>query len=104
MPERATQHTWVDIHCIVLTPGERAPQVPAETQGVPLAMQVKGFLVHDACVGDEVTIITPAGRTLRGMLSTINPAYTHSYGPPIPELSTIGEEVRALLRARGQWL
>ena len=31
----------------------------------------------------------------------VNPAYTHLFGAPIPELSTIGGEVRAILRERG---
>ena len=101
MMERATKHTWVEVHRMVLAPGERASQVPAETQQVPLEMRLKGFLLQDAAVGEEVDILTPAGRVLTGTLMTINPAYTHLYGPPIPELLPIGGEVRALLRARG---
>jgi hypothetical protein len=65
-------------------------------------MKVKGFLLQDATVGEDVDIITPAGRVLTGTLTAINPAYTHLYGPPIPELLPIGGEVRALLRARGK--
>jgi hypothetical protein len=101
MTTRATQHTWVEVHRIVLHAGERAPQVPDETQQVPLEMRVKGFLTHDASLGETVEIVTPAGRTLTGTLTAINPPYTHTYGAPIPELSTIGSEVRAILRARG---
>jgi hypothetical protein len=65
-------------------------------------MKVKGFLVRHATLGEEVEIVTPAGRTLIGTLTVINPAYTHTYGAPIPELSTIGGDVRAILRARGK--
>lgn len=104
MPERATTHTWVEIHRIVLAPGERAPQVPADTQQVPLEMRVKGFLCHDASLGEDVDILTPAGRMLTGTLVAINPAYTHLYGPPIPALLPIGGEVRAILRNRGKLL
>ena len=50
---------------------------------------------------DEVEIITTVGRHLRGTLIEINPAYTHQFGAPIPELLTIGGEVRAILRERG---
>ena len=92
--------TWVEIHRIVLPPGERAPQVPADTQHVPLEMRVKGFLRHAAHVGEEVEVKTFAGRFLRGNLAEVNPAYTHSYGDPITALLTIGDEVRTLLRAR----
>jgi hypothetical protein len=102
MTDRATQHTWVDVHQIVLYRGQRAPQVPAETQQVPLEMKVKGFLVRDASLGEEAEIVTPAGRIIKGRLMAINPVYTHTYGPPIPELSAIGGEVRAILRARGK--
>jgi hypothetical protein len=101
MAERAAAHTWVEVQRIVLQPGERAPQVPADTQQVPLEMRLKGFLVHDASLGEDVDIVTPAGRMLRGTLVAINPAYTHTYGPPVPALSAIGSEVRAILRARG---
>jgi hypothetical protein len=38
---------------------------------------------------------------LCGTLVEINPAYTHGFGPPVPELTGIGSEVRAILRQRG---
>jgi hypothetical protein len=93
--------TWVEIHCVVLTPGERAPHVPDDTQRVPLELRVKGFLTTPTALGEEVEIITVAGRRLRGTLKEVNPAYTHGFGPPIPELSLVGSEVRAMLRERG---
>jgi len=102
MADQAAPQTWVEIHRIILNKGERAPQVPADTQQVPLEMKVKGFLVRHATLGEEADIETPAGRTLTGTLTAINPAYTHTYGAPIPELSAIGGEVRAILRARGK--
>ena len=46
-------------------------------------------------------IMTPAGRRLRGTLTAVNPSYTHGFGDPLPELSAIGGEVRAILRERG---
>jgi len=48
--------------------------------------------------GEAAEILTPAGRRLRGTLVAVNPAYTHGFGAPIPELSRIGSEVRAFLR------
>jgi hypothetical protein len=83
-------------------PEERAPQVPEDTQRTPLEMRAKGFLAEPASLGDEAEIETPAGRHLRGVLAAINPAYTHGFGPPIPELSGIGGEVRAMLGERGK--
>ncbi len=94
--------SWVQIHRVVLRPGQRAPQVPEETQRVPLEMLVKGFLAEAARVGDDVEIVTAAGRRLRGTLTDVNPAYSHGFGEPVPELGRIGLEVRAVLRERGR--
>jgi hypothetical protein len=101
MAEMIRKGAWVEIHRIVLQPGERSPQVPEDTRQVHLEMRVKGFILKPASPGAEVEIVTPAGRRLRGILTEVNPAYTHSFGSPIPELSTIGNEVRAMLRDRG---
>lgn len=101
MDDLIARGNWVEIYCILLAAGERAPQVPVDTQGVPLEMRVKGFLVQPAALGSEAEILTSAGRRLRGTLKVVNPAYNHSFGPPVPELSAIGGEVRAMLRKRG---
>ena len=100
MAEMIPKGTWVEVHRIVLRPQERAPQVPADTRKLPLEMRVKGFLAGAASLGEEAEIVTPAGRRLRGILAEANPAYTHGFGPPIPELSSIGDQVRAMLRDR----
>lgn len=102
MTELIEQGTWVEIHNIVLEAGQRAALVPEDTRQVPLELRVKGFLVVPAALGDEAEIETPTGRRLHGKLTAINPAYTHSFGPPIPELSIIGGEVRVILRERGR--
>lgn len=102
MADLIAEGTWVEIHRIVLAPGERAPQVPEDTRRVPLEMRVKGFLVAPASLGDEVEVVTPAGRRQRGRLAEINPPYTHGFGPPIAALSAVGKEVRDVLRARGR--
>ena len=94
--------TWVEIHRVVLDPNERAPQIPEDTKAVPLEMRVKGFLAAAAAVGHEAEIITAAGRRVRGTLTEVNPPYTHGFGAPIPELSTIGQELRAILRAKSR--
>jgi hypothetical protein len=101
MTELIPRGTWVEIYRIVLPPGERAPQTPEDTQRVPLEMRVKGFLVEPAALGGTAEIETPAGRRLRGTLVAVNPGYSHGFGPPIPELLSIGAEVRARLRKPG---
>jgi hypothetical protein len=100
MTERALKNTWVEIGGIVLQKDQSAPNLPDDTKQVPLEMRVKGFLLHDAEKGAEAEIVTPAGRRVRGTITAINPVYTHMFGRPIPELSTIAGEIRALLRER----
>ena len=98
MNELIEKGTWVEIRSVILPAGERAPQVPDDTQRVPLEMKVKGFLVSPASLGAQAEIETSAGRRLTGTLTEVNPAYTHGFGPPVAELSTIAGEVAAILR------
>ncbi|MGR9115108.1 MAG: 2-amino-4-oxopentanoate thiolase subunit OrtA [Gammaproteobacteria bacterium] len=100
MSEQIEKDVWVEIHDIVLEAGERAPQVPEDTAKIPYEMRIKGFLAEPASLGEAAEIITAAGRRLRGRLAAVNPAYEHGFGPPIPELSTIGPELRRLLEQR----
>jgi hypothetical protein len=102
MAELVSAGTWVEIYAIVLAPDERAEHIPEDTQRVPLEMRVKGFSVGEAALGDQVEIVTLAGRRLRGRLVQANPSYDHGFGAPIPELVAIGGELRALLRSSGQ--
>ncbi len=91
------KNSWVRIHKVILTPEERAPQVPDDTKKVPLEMWTKGFLLEDAKIGDEVTVETVTGRRETGKLIEVNPAYNHSFGNFIPELLQIDKQVRQLL-------
>lgn len=102
MADLTAKGTWVEIHRIVLPAGERAPQAPEDTRQVSLEMRVKGFLAEPAAIGTEAEIVTASGRQLRGTLVEINPAYTHGFGAPIPELMAIGNEVRAMLSQRSR--
>lgn len=101
MTDRASKNSWVEIHSIVLVAGERASQVPEDTQSVPLEMKVKGFLIVDAGIGEQAEIITRSGRRRKGTLTAINPAYSHQFGSPLPELLLIGDELRTILKANG---
>ncbi|NPV43624.1 MAG: 2-amino-4-ketopentanoate thiolase [Firmicutes bacterium] len=89
---------WVEIHSIILKPFERAPQVPEDTGKVPLEMRVKGFLLHDAEIGETAEIETLAGRKVRGRLIRENPEHGHDFGKPVRELLEIGPKLRALLK------
>jgi hypothetical protein len=96
--ERVVRGTWVELRRVVLEPGERAPQVPEETQRVALELRVKGFLVRDAAPGEVAEVMTAAGRRLGGTLEHVLPAYEHGFGQPVPELLAVGPELRAILR------
>jgi hypothetical protein len=101
--KKAKAGDWVQIHNVILSPEERAPQVPEDTRQVPFEMWLKGFLVEEeAAIGDEVAITTVIGRQIRGTLVAVNPAYPHNFGEPVPELLTIGAELRALISDQGE--
>jgi len=84
--------TWVEIEDVILTPEQRAPSLPEETKKVPYVLRASGFLIKDGQLGKEVTIKTIIGRELTGLLKTVNPGYTHSFGKTVRELLTIGTE------------
>jgi hypothetical protein len=92
--------TWVQIETVVLTPEQRAPQVPADTAAVPLVMRAKGWLQAPAAIGEQVSVQTVIGRTLTGTLLHANPPNQHGFGRPVPELLTIGRELRQRLWGR----
>lgn len=96
----AKKGDWVRIHTIVLTPDERAPQVPDDTKEVPLELWDKGFLLDEtASIGDTVEIETYIGRKIKGTLLEVNPVYKHNYGNFVPELMYIGRQLREVLKA-----
>ncbi|MEW6725041.1 MAG: 2-amino-4-oxopentanoate thiolase subunit OrtA [Bacillota bacterium] len=97
MSETARAGDWVEIKNIVMQPEERATNIPEETRRVPLELRLKGFLLADATIGDEVEIETIIGRRVRGELIQVNPEFQHDFGRPVPELLTIGRELRQRL-------
>ena len=93
----AKKGDWVRIHNIVLEVGERATNIPEETQNVPLEMWDKGFLLNDsAIIGDKVKVETYIGRIVEGNLLEVNPYYKHDFGKCVPELLYIGRQAREL--------
>ncbi len=89
--------TWVQIHAILLEPGERADNLPEDTKKTPLQMWDKGFLVKDAEIGDRVEVRTAVGRTISGSLVAAEPAFHHDFGDFVPEILIIGEIIKATL-------
>lgn len=89
---------WVQIHTIILEPGQRSPQVPAETQSVPLEMWCKGFALEEAEIGQEIRIKTVIGHELQGSLWAVNPRPGHDFGAPVPEMLDIGMKLRTRIK------
>ncbi|NLJ98842.1 MAG: 2-amino-4-ketopentanoate thiolase [Tissierellia bacterium] len=99
----ARKGDWVRIHNIVLEAGERAPNIPEDTQNVPLELWDKGFLLNEgANIGDKVEVETYIGRKMEGTLIEVNPYYEHDFGKCVPELMYIGRQVRSLLEKDGE--
>jgi len=99
----AKKGDWVRIHNTILQAGERAPNIPEETQNVPLEMWDKGFLLNDkANIGDKVEIETYIGRKIEGTLIEVEPYYEHNFGKAVPELLYIGRQVRGLIAEDGE--
>lgn len=88
---------YVRIYNIVLKAEERTGSLPEDTKKVPLEMWVKGFLLEDANIGEEVKIKTITGRVISGKLLEENPVFRHSYGEFVPELLEIGIKAREIL-------
>ncbi len=82
--------SWVEIEKVLMTPEQRAPQVPDDTRSTPYIMKVSGFLCADAAIGDEVKIKTLIDREICGTLKVIHPHYEHSFGETVEELLKIG--------------
>lgn len=96
---RCEQGEWVEVERVLLEPADRSPNLPPETAEKPLLLWSKGFALEPAALGDEVTVETMTGRMVTGRLSAINPGYTHTFGAPVPELSTVGRDLRVRLAA-----
>jgi hypothetical protein len=94
MPD-AKKGDLVQIHKVILEPGQRPETLPECTRSVPYECWVKGFLVNgEATIGNEVRIETYIGREISGTLVSVNPTYDHNFGLPQEELLFIGRELR----------
>lgn len=99
--KQAQKNDWVQITRTILTAGNRAPQVPEDTQQCNLDMWVKGYANHDASLGEPMEITTVTGRIEKGLLFAVKPGYQHTYGGFIPELNLIQKQVRTIVFGKG---
>lgn len=99
---RAKRGDLVQIHVVILAPGERASTLPEATRIVPYEGWVKGFLLdEEAEIGVVVKIESFIGRGLYGILTDINPIYDHNFGEPQPTLNMVGKKAWGILHERG---
>ncbi len=98
MSQRCAKGDWVMIHQIILEPHQRSKDVPEDTSKVPLEAWIKGWSSQSAEVGQEIEITTLSGRVVKGRLAEVNPGFTHTYGPAVPELTPVGRELRTVLK------
>lgn len=95
----ARKDDLVQIHRVVLEPGQRPDTLPECTKSVPYKCWIKGFLTNaEATIGDEVQVETFIGRKISGTLASVNPTYDHSFGKPQKELLSIGRELRRIVK------
>jgi hypothetical protein len=88
---------WVEVRFVLLEPADRAANLPPDTAAQPLLVWIKGFARGAAAIGDELAIETTTGRTVTGVLTDVDPGYTHTFGRPAPELVAVGRDLRARL-------
>lgn len=93
----AKKGDWVRVHRVVLSQGQRAENLPSDTQKVPFEMWVKGWLLFDGEIGDTVKIRTRVGREESGTLIEVNPQFSVDYGDFVPEILTIDRDLKAAL-------
>ena len=60
-----SQGAFVEVRKTLLEPSERAEHLPDDTKKVPFEARIKGFLLHDASLGDQVKIRTLSAGSLR---------------------------------------
>lgn len=83
--------SYVMIKKIVLKKEDRASHLPVDTKKHDFMMKIKGTLISDAKIGDEVLILTDTKREVKGILLKENPYYDHFFGYHVDEVKKIKE-------------
>ena len=101
MPDAITccEGDWVEVSYVLLEPADRSANLPPETAEKPLVVWVKGFARAAASGGESLEVTTMTGRLVTGVLTDVNPGYTHTFGRPAPELTHVGADLRARVAA-----
>lgn len=89
--------TWVEIEEIVLTPEDRAKNIPEETRVTPLKCWIRGNCLKDCDLGDEVEVETNIGRIVKGKVVEVEPGYYHTFGKYVSEMGNVGKQARQII-------
>lgn len=81
--------TYVKITKDILKPEHRLDTLPEVTSSKPLTGWVKGKLLREADINDKAPIETITGRFVQGIITEIEPAYTHTFGAYVKELDIV---------------
>ena len=82
---------------MILPAEERTANLPEDTKKVPFEMWVKGHLLEDGEIGDEVRIKTVSGREEHGTLIEVNPQFDVNFGSFVPEVLEMDVRLRTAL-------
>ena len=93
----AKQGDWVRIHRVILPAEERTANLPEDTKKVPFEMWVKGHLLEDGELGDQVRIRTVSGREEHGTLIEVHPHFDMNLGASVPEILEMDVRLRTAL-------
>jgi len=82
---------------VILPAEERTANLPEDTKKVPFEMWVKGHLLEDGELGDQVRIRTVSGREEHGTLIEVNPQFDVNFGAFVPEILEMDVRLRTAL-------
>ncbi len=85
--------SFVRIRQHVLLPEERLENLPQSTSKVPLKSWIKGELLHEAELYENVSIKTATNRVVEGEVKELEPKYRHNYGDFVKELQLIRKTI-----------
>ncbi|WP_291568141.1 MULTISPECIES: 2-amino-4-oxopentanoate thiolase subunit OrtA [unclassified Clostridium] len=89
--------TYVEIISEVLSIEDRSKSIPEDTKSTPLKMWVRGNVLEDCELGEEVKIETVIGRIVSGVVVEVEPYYNHDFGRHVEEISYIGKQAKKIL-------
>lgn len=92
------QGTFVEIETLVLDCPDRSPVIPEDTKKTQLRMWARGFVNSDCCLGDEVEITTAIDRRIKGVVTAVEPGYSHNFGSYVSEVAYIGKQAKEMLK------